>query len=102
MPMYALATLPLITWLPSDVFQVWYADDACVGGDVTQLGQWWRRHCEVGPQFGCNVNVVKIWFVVKHAHLAAAKRLFTGTEVNISAEGQPYLGATSTIMWMRR
>jgi len=33
--MYALATLPLIARLPSDVFQVWYADDACAGGDVT-------------------------------------------------------------------
>jgi len=35
MPMYALATLPLIAQLPSDVFQVWYADNACAGGDVT-------------------------------------------------------------------
>ena len=40
MLMYALATLPLIAQLPSDVFQVWYADDACVGGDVSGLQQW--------------------------------------------------------------
>jgi len=51
MPMYALAILPLIAWLPSDVFQVWYADDACAGCDVTLLRQLWKHLCEVGPQF---------------------------------------------------
>ena len=76
MPMYALATLPLIAKLLSDVFQVWYADDACAGGDVTLLYQLWKHLCGVGPQFGCNANAVKTWFVVKPAHLAAAKRLF--------------------------
>jgi len=37
MPMHALATLPLIAQLPSDVFQVWYANDACADGDVSEL-----------------------------------------------------------------
>jgi len=32
-------------------------------------------------------NAVKTWFVVKPAHLAAAKRLSAGTGVNISVEG---------------
>jgi len=79
MPMYALATLPLIAQLPSDVFQVWYADDACADIDVTQLRQRWKCLCEVGPQFEYNANAVMTWFVVKPAHLAAAKRLFAGT-----------------------
>ena len=94
MPMHALATLPLIAQLPSDVFQVWYADDACAGGDVSGLRQWWGSLCERGPQFGYVVNPVKTWFVVKPAHLATAKKLFAGTGVNISVEGRPYLGAT--------
>jgi len=94
MPMYALATLPLIARLPSDVFQVWYADDACAGGNVTQLRLWWKRLCEMGPQFGYNANAVKTWCVVKPAHLESAKKLFAGTGVNISVEGRPYLGAT--------
>ena len=34
MPMYALATLPLSKRLPSDVTQVWYADDACACGSI--------------------------------------------------------------------
>ena len=37
MPMYALATLPLIEQLPQDVTQVWYADDACATGKLTSL-----------------------------------------------------------------
>jgi len=91
MPMYALATLPLIGRLPSDVFQVWYADDACAGGNATQLHLWWKLLCEMGPQFGYNANA---WFVVKPAHLKSAKKLFAGTGVNISVKGQPYLGAS--------
>jgi len=94
MPMYALATLPLIGRLPSDVSQVWYADDACAGGNVTQLRLWWKLICEMRPQFGYNANAVKTWFFVKPAHLESAKRLFTGTGVNISVEGRPYLGAS--------
>ena len=36
MPMYALATIPLIDQLSSiqDVTQVWYADDASVAGSL--------------------------------------------------------------------
>ena len=37
MPMYALATLPLSERLPSDVTQVWYADDVCAYGFFVQL-----------------------------------------------------------------
>jgi len=94
MPMYALATLPLIGRLPSDVFQVWYADDACAGGNVTQQRLWSKLLCEMGPQFGYNANGVKTWLAVKPAHLESAKKLFAGTRVNISVEGRPYLGAS--------
>ena len=42
MPMYALATLPLSERLPSDVTQVWYADDddACACGSFARLRRW--------------------------------------------------------------
>ena len=71
LPMYALATLPLIAQLPSDVFQLWYADDACASGDVSGLRQWWESLCEKGSQFGYVVNPVKTWFVVKPSYLAS-------------------------------
>ena len=36
MPMNALATLPLVEWLSAEeVTQVWYADDACTCGSIT-------------------------------------------------------------------
>ena len=56
MPMYALATLPLIERLPGEVAQVWYADDACAVGSITQLRKWWECLCQVGPGYDCNVN----------------------------------------------
>ena len=37
MPMYALATLPLIKRISGGVTQVWYADDACACGSISQL-----------------------------------------------------------------
>ena len=38
MPMYALAMLPLMSKLPDDVTQVWYADDACACGSASVVG----------------------------------------------------------------
>ena len=46
MPMYALATIPLIRNLKdsvSDISQVWYADDASGAGKITRLCEWWDR-----------------------------------------------------------
>ena len=39
----------------------WYADDACAGGDVTRLRQWWKRLCEVGPHHLVAVQSVAVW-----------------------------------------
>ena len=47
MPMYALATIPLIKKLHStidDVRQVWYTDDASAAGTVNSLYQWWTLY----------------------------------------------------------
>ncbi len=42
MPMYALATLPLIKELraETEVTQVWYADDACATEKIGDLRKW--------------------------------------------------------------
>ena len=45
MPMYAVATIPLIKKLNyrlGDVSQVWYADDASATGKIDRLREWWR------------------------------------------------------------
>ena len=43
MPMYALATIPLMRYLKhtiGDVNQAWYTDDACAAGEITKLRKW--------------------------------------------------------------
>ncbi len=40
MPMYAIATIPLIRRLPASVSQMWYADDAAALGTIGELRNW--------------------------------------------------------------
>ena len=48
MPMYAIATIPLIRSLPESVSQVWYADDAAALGTVAELRNWWDNLTKLG------------------------------------------------------
>ena len=41
MAMYALALVPMITYLSDIVKQVWYADDAAAAGHLIDLRTWW-------------------------------------------------------------
>ena len=52
MPMYGLATIPLIRWLNDLCKQVWYADDSAATGTIEHLHAWWNRLAEHGPTFG--------------------------------------------------
>ena len=97
MPMYALATLPLIKRISGGATQVWYADhdDACTYGSVSQLKQWWEHLRQVGPGFDYNVNPTKSWLVTKSScydHDVAVLQ-FSDSGVNVTCEGRPYLGA---------
>ncbi len=92
MPMYAIATIPLIRSLPSDVEQVWYADDASASGRSSNLRTWWDELLSVGPAYGYHANAPKTWLITKPEHLASAQAAFAGTQVNITSEGRPYLG----------
>lgn len=49
------------------------------------------RLCELGPQLEYKAIVLSR---PEPVHLAADKRVFVGTEMNISVERHPYLGAT--------
>ena len=93
MPMYAIATAPLIQKLNADVTQIWYTDDASGVGRLPCLRRWWDQINSLGPGFGYFANAVKTWLITKEEHLAEAKETFAGTNVQITTDGKPHLGA---------
>ena len=77
MPMYALGVVPLIQKLANiDVSQMWYADDASVGGSLQSLRCWWDHLICLGPDFGYFPNAIKTCLIVKPQHLRKARALF--------------------------
>ena len=93
MPMYGLATIPLIRKLNGLCKQVWYADDSAATGTVGQLHAWWNRLSEMGPAFGYFPNPSKTWLVTKQEHHDEASRVFADSGINITPKGRPCLGA---------
>ena len=95
MPMYALALCPLIEKikLDSSVIQLWYADGASAAGRVETLRDWWNALVTHGPKFGYHVNPSKTHLVVKDNHCSTATSVFGDTQVQITREGKPHLGA---------
>ena len=93
--MLLLYTRPLIDALKCDnsTKQIWYADDATAAGSISALKQWWQRLLEIGPSFGYYANASKTWLVTKERYLSLAQESFKDTEVNITTEGRPLLGA---------
>ena len=51
MPMYALATVPLIAKLSEvdSVSQTWFADDASACGKLPDVYNWWNLLSDIGP-----------------------------------------------------
>ena len=94
MPLYALATVPLIHRLDNvEVLrQVWYADDASATGSLVSIRSWWDQLSTVGPAFGYHANAPKTWLVTKEQCFERAKEMFLDTDVNVTCEGRPYLG----------
>ena len=96
MAMYALAVKPLIDRLQSlcpTVKQVWYADDATGVATCSELRAWWDTLAALGQDFGYHPNAIKTHLIVKKQFLNNAKRLFEGTNVNITVQGKRHLGA---------
>ena len=50
MPMYGLATIPLIRSLDGLCKQIWYTDDSAATGTIEQLHAWWNRSAAEGVQ----------------------------------------------------
>ena len=92
-PMYALATIPLIKRLNQGANQVWYADDAAAMGKIQQVRTWWDQIVKLGPGFGYHANAAKTWLITKEIHHQKAVEAFADTSVKVTSEGRPYLGA---------
>ena len=92
MPMYAIATIPLIKKLEGNNKQVWYADDSAAVGKLTDLRTWWDKLVTAGPDFGYFANPSKTWLITKQGRHADAITTFADTGVNVTPDGRPYLG----------
>ena len=77
MAMYAIGILPLIHRLKEEsVKQVWYADDATAGAQLTHLRAWWDHMVEIGPDYGYHPNAAKTWVIAKEDKYDAAVAAF--------------------------
>ena len=93
MSFYTLGVIPLINRLPKKAKQIWYADDAIAVGSVTALREWWDALNSSAPSFGYYPNSSKTWLVTKAEYYNTAIRVFEGTNVEITNQGRPHLGA---------
>lgn len=95
MPIYALATIPLIHQLKSkvsDTVQIWYADDVVTAGKLSSLRKWWDNLTRLGTPLCYYANASQTWLIVKGPALTQACDIFSDTHINITSEGRPYLG----------
>ncbi|XP_064384670.1 uncharacterized protein LOC135333619 [Halichondria panicea] len=94
MPMYALASIPLITKLSNtNITQIWYADDAAAAGKISDLREWWDTLTREGPAFGYYPNPLKTWLVTKKGFHTIGSTTFHQTGVNVTPDGRPYPGS---------
>ena len=86
MPIYALATIPLIKYLSStsSTMQVWYADDAAASGSLTSLCVCWDNLTSAGPAFGYFGNAKKTWLVTKDTHLENARNIIQDVSLQMA------------------
>ena len=91
MPMYALATIPLIKKLDGNYKQVWFADDAAAVGRIVDLCDWWDRISTYGPGFGYFPNTSKTWLVTKEGFHDDAISIFANRGVSVTLMEDPIL-----------
>ena len=104
MNFYACSTKPLIAHLGNvDVYrhrgvekvqQVWYADDSSAAGKLESLFEWWTELNNWGPLLGYYPAPEKCHIIVKNeVDLAKARHIFSGTNIQITIHGRPFLGS---------
>ena len=97
MPAYAIGILPFLALIkpeeqPELMKQVAYADDLAGGSKLEKLREWWDRTNQYGPAFGYHPKPSKSWLIVKPGLMQRAKEIFAGTGIQITEDGQKYLG----------
>ena len=91
---YTVGMMPLIHELqPTGTKQVWFADDATGGGTLKEVRSWWDQLNRNRPWYGYPPKASKSWLIAKEVAAEEAKRLFSGTGVQITTEGKRLLGA---------
>ena len=77
MPVYALATVPLLgSVLTNDTKQAAYADDLISADKLQPLLTWWEKLLKVAPNVGYYPKPSKSWLIVKPAKVECAKKIF--------------------------
>ena len=94
--LYAVSLQPLITRLStsSSAKQCWYAVDATGSGFLDDVKKWWDEPSTGGSALGYFPNAKKCWLIAKPEKEDAAREIFRYTAINITSEGNKYLGAT--------
>ena len=90
MAIYSLGITSLLSWIrkksnegsrASASKQVAFADDLNGIGKVESLKRWWSILEEEGKKFGCNINVKKLYLIVKEQYKDKAKEIFEDTSI---------------------
>ena len=86
MPMYAVATVPLIKKLTTSMKQMWYTDNTAATRNMSDPHVWWDEISHLWPSYGCNTNVSKTWLVIKKEFQEEADAIFGNTQVKITRQ----------------
>ena len=62
-------------------------------GLIEELKEWWDVLNDVGPTIGYLPNAKKCWLITKPDKEETTRKVFAGTAVNVSSQGQRHLGA---------
>ena len=74
---------------------MWLADDASAAGSLISLKNFFTSLKTEGEKFGDIVNEKKSWLILKKSEdLEDARHIFQGLSIQITTEGQRYLGAS--------
>ena len=95
---YAIAISPLLDILIAATTDnhnkmAAFADDVSASGKIISLREWWSHLIEAGPKYGYHPQPTKSWLIVKQEKLEEARRIFEGTGIQITVEGERHLGA---------
>ena len=98
MQTYGIGLTPLLNLLSrGEAEEAWkqvaFADDISGIGKLLFLRIWWDLVNKYGPLLGYYPKASKSWLIVKPGYLGEAKKMFKGTEINITEEGRKHLGA---------